>query len=294
MIFGMCRFKNPVSLLSFLAFISCLSLGLIYHFINKKEKVIERYKGLKQISSVDSSCVLTVAVWTGNICPKMFDNLEWFPKFPNFPDKRQCAKNLSSIVRTGTYNTAVIKRILVSFSNVEPGFYQFRARSSLPLKISLDNGHQSPGRKLVLVTSGSVNFLTVFSKSFFLNKNSSLEIIAYCPPGDNVLALDWLVPGSASFRPIFSRDLLPVVHVTPYQNPPLRVLPPDRSTLVGFIPRGHVMKGFRVCSANDIEVWRNNQTSRNVSAYNESSQLDHFIREVLKQIMASLQKVAPR
>jgi hypothetical protein len=309
MIFGSCSIKNQFTFLSCLACISFLSVGLFYHLITRKENVLIRryygfsrefrfntldsYQASSQISSTVPECVFSVAVWTENICPKTFENLEWLPKFPNFPDERYCTTNLSSFVRTGVYHTTVIKRILVLFSSLEPGLYQFRARSSLSLKIYLHTSHRSSGRNLVLVSSGSTNSFTVFSKYSFLNKNSYLEIFTYCTPGDSFLALDWLVPGSTRFVSIFSRDLVPV-HVTPYQNPPREVLPPDRSTLVGFITRSHVMKGFHVCGSYDIKKWSDSPTSRNIFVYTESSPFDKFIHDILKLIMASLQNVAPR
>ena len=324
MIFGSCSIKNQFTFLSCLACISFLSVGLFYHLITRKENVlIRRYYGFSRefrfnIDDIEPNrsvpdwnptvpdwnptvpdwnptvpdCVFSVAVWTENICPKTFENLEWLPKFPNFPDERYCTTNFSSFVRTGVYHTTVIKRILVLFSSLEPGLYQFRARSSLSLKIYLHTSHRSPSRNLVLVSSGT-NFFTVFSKYSFLNKNSYLEIFTYYTPGDSFLALDWLVPGSTRFVSIFSRDLLPV-HVTPYQNPPREVLPPDRSTLVSFITRSHVTKGFHVCGSYDIQKWSDSPASRNIFVYTESSPFDKFIHDILKLIMASLQNVAPR
>ena len=283
--------KKQILLLFCLTLISCLFVWLIDHFISTKENVLETYNEISQVSSADRNCLFSVAVWTENICFKTFENLKWFPKFPSFPDEQQCAKNFSILVNKGLFNTAVIKRFLVSFANVEPGFYQFRSLSSLSLKMYMNSNKY---RNLVMHSDGITN-LEVFSEVFFVNKDSYLEIITFCPPGDNFLALDWLVPGSARFVPIHSHDLVPVAPVvTPYQNSPRRVLPPERSTLVGFIPRGHVVKGFRGCNSNDVEVWRNNQTSQDISVFTESSHLDDFIHEVLKLIMASLQRVAPR
>lgn len=241
----------------------------------------------------DSNCVFSVAVWTENICRETFDNLQWFPKFPSFPDLTVCEDDVSSVARNGMHILS-IQRTLVSFSNLEPGFYQLRAKTYLPLKIYVDDRYQSPGRNLVLVSSGSTNLLTVFSKSFFLDKNSHLEIVTYSPPGDNLLELDWLVPGSAHFVPMLSRDLLPVVHVIQSQNPLREVQPPDKSTLVGFIPRAHVSKAFRVCSLSQMKLGRNYHSSSNINVYTESSPLDEFIHAILKLIMDSLQKVAPR
>ena len=297
MVLRSCWIKNQIILLFCLAIVSYLSVGLFYRIITKKRNIFERYYGLGQVSTgkQNSNCIFNVAAWTQNICRETFDNLPWFPKFPNFPDLTHCANNVSSVARNEMHIPA-IQRILVSFSSVEPGFCQLRAKTNLPLKIYIDDRYQSPSRNLVLVSSGSTNFLIVFSKSFFLDKNSHLEIVTYSPPGDNLLELDWLVPGSVHFVPILSRDLLPVVHVIQSQNPPREVLPPDKSTLVGFIPRIHVKKGFPMCGSNRVKVWRSYQSLSNITVYTESSSLivDKFIDEVLKSIMASLQKAAPR
>ena len=281
---------------------------LCYYIITNRETILERNYEDSQRGSVgdDTFCV---SVWTENICLKTFENLAWFPKFPDFPDQMQCSQNLSSVVRSGMYNPA-IKRTLVSFSNLEPGFYQLRVKSMLPLKVyANDNRKSSHGQNLVLVSSGSTNSTTVhneipvstgntnsrtvFSRSFFLNRNYFMEIIIFCTAGDDLLEIDWLVPGSTHFVPIQPHDLLPVVHVTSNKKPLRDVLRPDSSTLVAFIPRIHVVKGIRVCSPSDIKVWRSNPTSRSILAYSESSPLDDFLHEVLALIIASLQNVAP-
>lgn len=295
MLLTSCRIKTHVVLLSFLVIVSCLSVALFYRLVTNKTKIFKRYHGISQVSPMkqDSNCVFSVAVWTENICRETFDNLQWFPKFPSFPDLTVCEDDVSSVARNGMHILS-IQRTLVSFSNLEPGFYQLRAKTYLPLKIYVDDRYQSPGRNLVLVSSGSTNLLTVFSKSFFLDKNSHLEIVTYSPPGDNLLELDWLVPGSAHFVPMLSRDLLPVVHVIQSQNPLREVQPPDKSTLVGFIPRAHVSKAFRVCSLSQMKLGRIYQSSLNSNVYTESSPLDEFIHAILKLIMDSLQKVVPR
>lgn len=297
MVLRSCWIKNQIVLLFCLAIVSCLSVGLFYRIVTKKKNIFERYYGAGHVSLAkkDSNCIFNVAAWTQNICRETFDNLPWFPKFPNFPDLTHCANNVSSVARNGMHIPA-IQRILVSFLSLEPGFYQLRTKTCLPLKVYVDDRYQSPSRNLVLMSSGSTNnFLTVFSKSFFLDKKSHLEIVTYSPPGDNFLELDWLVPGSAHFVPVLSkRHLLSVVHVVQSQNPLREVLPPDKSTLVGFIPRIHVRKGFPMCSSNQIKVWRSYHSSSNITVYTESSSLDKFIDEILKLIMASLQKAAPR
>ena len=292
MIFSSCRIRNQVPLLFCLALTSCISVGLINHFINKMVNASEAY-GVSETSSADPKCLFRVAVWSENVCAKTFENLKWFPKFPSFPDEQQCAQNLSFFSSKGLLNTVVIKRLPLSLSSVEPGFYQLRARSSFALKIYLENNHQSRGRNLIMESDGSMN-IAVFSKRFFVSKDSYFELITFSTPRDHFLALDWSVPGSAEFVPVRLRDLLPVIHVIPSQSSAAPVLPPDRNTLVGFIPRGHVAKGFHVCNSKDVEAWRNNQTSRNISVFTELGSVNEFIREVLKLIMASLQRVAPR
>ena len=296
MLLTSCRIKSHVVLLSFLVIVSCLSVALFYRFVTNKAKIFKRYHGINQVSPMkqNSNCVLfNVAVWTENICRETFDNLQWFSKFPNFPDLTVCEDNVSSVARNGMHILS-IRRTRVSLLNLEPGFYQLRAKTYLPLKIYVDDRYQSSGRNLVLVSSGSTNLLTVLSKSFFLDKNSHLEIVTYSPPGDNLLELDWLVPGSAHFVPMLSRDLLPVVHVIQSQNPLREVQPPDKSTLVGFIPRAHVSKAFRVCSLSQMKLGKNYHSSLNITVYTESNPLDEFIHAILKLIMDSLQKVAPR
>ena len=284
-------------LVCLVVFISSLSVVLFYHFVMKARiSVIDRFYH-HEISSNSKmpKCMFGVAVWTVNVCRKTFDNLALFQKFPNFPDQKYCVKDFSSFGSTGIYNTAVIKRILVSFSRLEPGFYQFRAKTSLPLKIySGDGSHQYLDRVLVLASNASTKLITVFSRNIFLKRSSFLEIITYCPQGMNILSLEWLVPGSARFRAVLSVDLGPVVHMNFSERSPARILPPEKSTLVGFIPRRHVMESIHVCSFHDTRVWKDNLKTREITVYTPSDLVDGFINEILKLVMAFLQKTVPR
>ncbi|XP_028398200.1 N-acetyl-beta-glucosaminyl-glycoprotein 4-beta-N-acetylgalactosaminyltransferase 1-like [Dendronephthya gigantea] len=78
-----------------------------------------------------------------------------------------------------------------------------------------------------------------------------------------------------------------------FERSPGRVLPPEKSTLVGFIPRRHVTESIHVCSLHETQVWKDNPGKMDITVYTDSDPIDGFVNETLKLIMALFQKAVP-
>lgn len=252
--------------------------------------------------SQDCGKYLKVELWDKEVCRRTFENLAKFPKFPLYPDSSYCTNNLSTVVEK--IERTSIKRIQIYFGPIETGFYKLRVRSSVALRIFLKIHHQSPGISLVLEHPGATNGNAVYSKSYFLESRYYFEIVLFCADSrKDFLSVDWLVPGATKFRSIRTRDLIPEGtrdlisegHVVSSQYSVFhssKNVSQNEHSLYGYISRVHVAKSFPLCSLVNVTALRN--VTKDITVYALPSPPTEFIKDVLRVIMESFQKVVPR
>lgn len=280
-------------------FISIVATGLtitiVYQILDEKTsrnwyKFHEIHEE-RSLQSGNSRC-LYVSVWDKDLCERTFENLVLFPKFPLYPDRYYYTDNLNSVAKKSDLPS--IKRIQTHLRPIESGFYKFRVRSSLAVRIFLET--RQPHEICVLIDyPGWKNGKEVYSNSYLLESHFSyyIEVILFYLPGKHYFDIEWLVPGSAQFRHIQSPVFVRGSHVLPFQYPVRsanKIYLTNQLTLLGFIPKNQITRSFLPCHLE----FRTSNVIQEMLVFTPSSSPPAHIKEVVKFITQALQNTVPR